>query len=233
MIVEGKARSLEEHVYERLEEDILTGVYKRGEPLTELSLSASFGISRTPVRAAIHRLAEEGLVKLYPNRGAVVTGIGKDDIIDIYKIRMRLDGLAAAMAAEKMSDEDIAKLRESVELSEFYTKKHDTEHQKELDSEFHELIYSASGSRMLAEILTELHKKAKLYRKMSLGTSGRAERSIAEHRDILEAIEARDAKSAERLTQNHVQKALAGILKGLESLKTDEELHGRNKKTKG
>ena len=98
MIVDGKARSLEEHVYEMLEEDILTGVYKRGDPLTELSISERFKISRTPVRGAIHRLAEEGLVKLSPNRGAVVTGIGRDDIIDIYKIRMRLDGLAAAMA---------------------------------------------------------------------------------------------------------------------------------------
>ncbi len=216
MILEGKARSLEDLVYARLEEDILTGAYTRGEALTELSISSKFEISRTPVRAAIRRLAEEGLVTLYPNKAAVVTGIDKDDIIDIYKIRMRLDGLAAAMAAEKMSDEDIARLRESVELSEFYSKKHDTEHQKELDTAFHEIIYSASGSRMLKNILSELHKKAKLYRKLSLGTSGRAERSMEEHREILEAIEEKDAKSAEKLTQKHVQKALAGILKGIE-----------------
>lgn len=216
MIIAGKARSLEEHVYEKLEEDILTGVYKRGDPLTELSISERFNISRTPVRGAIHRLAEEGLVKLSPNKGAVVTGIGKDDIIDIYKIRMRLDGLASAMAAEKMSDEDIKKLRDSVELSEFYTKKHDTEHQEQLDTAFHSLIYAATESRMLSDILSELHKKAELYRKISIKTQERAERSIAEHKEILEAIEARDAKSAERLTQNHVQKALAGILKGLE-----------------
>ncbi len=229
MIIEGKARSLEEHVYSRLEEEILTGVYKKGEPLTELSISESFGISRTPVRAAIHKLAEEGLVKLYPNRGAVVTGIDKEDIIDIYKIRMRLDGLAAAMAAEKMSDEDVAKLRESVEMSELCMKKNDTEHQKELDTAFHELIYSASGSRVLEGILSELHRKARLYRKMSLGTKGRAERSIDEHREILEAIEAKDAKSAERLTQNHVQKALAGILKGIEAAR-DAEVNAKTKK---
>ena len=215
MIIDGHTRSLEEHVYERLEEDILTGVYKRAEPLTELAISARFNISRTPVRAAIHRLAEEGLVKLSPNKGAVVTGISRDDIIDIYKIRMRLDGLAAAMAAEKMTDEEIKMLRDSVELSEFYTKKHDAEHQKELDTAFHAMIYTASGSRMLAGILKELHKKAKLYRKISLGASARAEKSILEHKDILEAIEARDSAAAERLTQNHVKKALAGILSGL------------------
>jgi len=216
MIIDGKARSLEEHVYSRLEEEILTGVYKRGDPLTELAISDRFKISRTPVRGAIHRLAEEGLVKLSPNKGAVVTGISKDDIVDIYKIRMRLDGLAAAMAAEKMSDADVAKLKESVELSEFYIKRNDTENQKELDTAFHALIYTATGSRMLSEILSELHKKAKLYRKISLGTGGRAERSIQEHREILEAIASRDPKAAERLTQNHVKKALEGILKGLE-----------------
>ena len=129
---------------------------------------------------------------------------------------MRLDGLAAAMAAEKMSDEDIEKLRESVDLSEFYIQRNDAEHQKELDTAFHALIYTASGSRMLGEILSELHKKAKLYRKISLGAHSRAERSVLEHRDILGAIEARDPRAAERLTQNHVKKALDGILKGLE-----------------
>lgn len=227
MIIDGKTRSLEEHVYARLEEEILTGVYKRGDPLTELAISERFNISRTPVRGAIHRLAEEGLVKLSPNKGAVVTGISKDDIIDIYKIRMRLDGLAAAMAAEKMTDEDIKKLRESVELSEFYTERGDAEHQKELDTAFHALIYTATGSRMLSEILSELHKKAKLYRKLSLDNAGRAERSIAEHREILEAIEARNPKEAERLTQNHIKKALAGILKGIE-----REENERKKKIK-
>ena len=215
MIIDEKTRSLEDHVYERLEEDILTGLYKRGEPLTEMTISKRFNISRTPVRSAIHRLAEEGLVKLSPNKGAVVTGISQDDIIDIYKIRMRLDGLAAAMAAEKMSDEDIERLRESVELSEFYSKRKDAEHQKELDTAFHALIYTATGSRMLAGILSELHKKAKLYRKISLGVESRAEKSINEHREILEAIEHRDPAAAERLTQNHVKKALSGILSGI------------------
>ena len=222
MIIDEKTRSLEDHVYERLEEDILTGIYKRGEPLTEVTISNRFNISRTPVRAAIHRLAEEGLVKLSPNKGAVVTGISRDDIIDIYKIRMRLDGLAAAMAAEKMSDEDIEKLRESVELSEFYSNRNDAEHQKELDTAFHALIYTATGSRMLSGILSELHKKAKLYRKISLGVESRAEKSIREHREILEAIERRDSTAAERLTQTHVKKALSGILSGL-----NKELNSR------
>lgn len=230
MIVDGLARSLEEHVYERLEEDILTGVYKRGDPLTEFSIAQRFKISRTPVRGAIHRLAEEGLVKLSPNRGAVVTGIGRDDIIDIYKVRMRLDGLAAAMAAEKMSCEDIEKLRESVELSDFYNQRNDAEHQKELDTAFHALIYTATGSRVLCELLSELHKKAKVYRRISLGEKGRAERSASEHREILEAIERRDPRAAERLTQNHVKKALTGILNGLK--REEKELAKKQKSAK-
>ena len=219
MILNQNSLTLEEAVYVQLEEEILSGKLLPGEQLREVALSKRLSVSRTPIRGALHRLKEEGLIELSANKGATVVGVTESDLTDAYLIRTRLDGLASAMAAERITDEDKEKLRESVELSEFYINKKDTEHQKELDTAFHALIYTATGSRMLGEILSELHKKAKLYRKISLGTQGRAERSVAEHREILEAIEARDARAAERLTQNHVQKALAGILKGLDNEK--------------
>ena len=101
MIISKDTSSLEERVYGELEEAILSGEFKSGEALTELSLSEKLGVSRTPVRSAIHRLAEEGLIAITPNRGAVVIGVTEQDLIDIYKIRIRLEGLAAAMAATK------------------------------------------------------------------------------------------------------------------------------------
>ena len=99
MILEDRSPSLEEMVYTRLEEEILTGALAGGEALTEQALSSRLGVSRTPVRGALHRLAEDGLVKISPNKGAVVVGINADDLIDIYHIRMRLEGLASASAA--------------------------------------------------------------------------------------------------------------------------------------
>ena len=212
MIIDNKTASLEEQVTATLESEILTGKLAAGTALTEQSLSVRLGVSRTPIRAALHTLAEEGLINLVPNRGAVVVGVTREDLIDIYKIRMRLEGLASALAAERISKEDLATLRESVELAEFYISKNDTEHLKELDTQFHAIIYRASGNRMLNKTLSELHRNIISYRKMSLSVPGRLERSVGEHREILKAIEAGDAERADSLTCAHVAAALDNML---------------------
>lgn len=212
MIVSNNAKSLEESVYLTLEEEILSGKLKKGESLTETSLSTRLGVSRTPLRAALHRLAEEGLIEVTPNRGAVVVGIGEEELVDIYKIRIRLEGLASAEAAKRINEEDLKRLRDSVELSEFYISKQDAEHLKELDSEFHSIIYKASGNRLLCKTLTELHRNIQFYRKRSLAVADRLEKSIAEHREILSAIERGDAEAADRLTSAHIEAALNNLL---------------------
>ena len=212
MIIDNRIASLEEQVTATLEAEILTGTLAAGTALTEQSLSVRLGVSRTPIRAALHTLAEEGLINLIPNRGAVVVGVTREDLIDIYKIRMRLEGLASALAAERISREDLATLRESVELAEFYISRNDTEHLKELDTQFHAIIYRASGNRMLNKTLSELHRNIISYRKMSLSVPGRLERSVGEHREILKAIEAKDAERADSLTCAHVAAALENML---------------------
>jgi DNA-binding GntR family transcriptional regulator len=212
MIVGKNAQSLEESVFLALEEEILSGKLKKGESLTENSLSARLGVSRTPLRGAMHRLAEEGLIEIVPNRGAVVIGIGDEELVDIYKIRIRLEGLASSEAAKRISEDDLKRLRDSVELSEFYIAKQDAEHLKELDSEFHNIIYKASGNRLLCKTLTELHRNIKFYRKRSLGVANRLEKSIAEHREILSAIESGDSEAADRVTSAHIEAALNNLL---------------------
>lgn len=217
MIVDKNAKSLEESVYLQLEDELLSGKLKRGDTLTESSLSTRLGASRTPVRAALHRLAEDGLVEISPNRGAVVLGVTSEDLVDIYKIRMRLEGLASREAAQRISEEDKEKLTDSVELSEFYIKKKDAEHLKELDSEFHDIIYRASGNRLLYKTLSDLHRKIKSYRKLSLTVTDRLERSVLEHREILSAITSGNAEEADRLTALHIEAALANLLTVFES----------------
>ena len=212
MIVDTGTKSLEERVFFALEEEILAGRLKKGETLTEIALSTRHGVSRTPLRGALHRLAEEGLIEITPNRGAVVIGVGREELIDIYKIRMRLEGLASREATEKMSSADIERLRESVDLAEFYIKRQDTEKLKHLDSEFHDIIYKASGNRLLYKTLSELHRNIQFYRKRSITVEGRLEKSISEHREILAAIERRDADEADRLTSLHIEAALENLL---------------------
>ena len=215
MTADYRTKSLEEQTYERLEEDILGGYYKNGDSLTELSLCKRFGVSRTPVRSALHRLAEEGLVTIKPNRGAVVVGITVADLIETYRIRTRLEGLASAMAATRITPEELKRLRDSIELSEYYIGKQDAEQLKELDTEFHSVIYNASGNRMLSKILTELHKNIKTYRQLSLTVPGRLERSTEEHRQILDALTRGDGAEADKLTSQHIERAMNNMVSAM------------------
>ena len=212
MIIDETTKSLEEKVYIALEEAILSGEYKRGDSLTEMSLCRKLGVSRTPVRSALHKLFEEGLIEILPNRGAVVIGMNDDDLADIYKIRIKLEGLASAMAAQRMNDEEKAKLAETVELSEFYLGKGDVEKLKELDTNFHIIIYKASGNRMLSKILSELHRNIRSYRKLSLTVPGRLEKSIDEHKEILAAINSGDAATADEITSRHIENAMNNMI---------------------
>ena len=217
MIVDKNIKSLGQSVFLQLEEEILNGTLKKGETLTEIALAERLGVSRTPLRSAIHALAEEGLVEIIPNKGATVVGVSRDDLIDIYKIRMRLEGIAAGLAAKRITADMLCTLEESVELSEFYLAKSDSDHLKELDSKFHSIIYKASGSRHIAKILTELHRNIRSYRKLSLSVPTRLDKSVKEHRAILEAVKARDAALAEKLCCEHIEAALNNLLPVIES----------------
>lgn len=212
MIINETTKSLEEQVYSSLEEAIINGDYSRGDSLTEMSLCKKMGVSRTPVRSALHRLSEEGLIEVVPNRGAVVIGVTEEDLTDAYKIRMRLEGLASSMAGERMTDADKKKLKETVDLSEFYLSKGDTDKLKELDTEFHKIIYKATGNRTLCKILSEIHRNIRSYRKLSLCVPGRLECSIKEHREIYNAIERGDSDEADRLTSLHLEQAMKNTL---------------------
>lgn len=217
MIINETTKSLEEQVYLALEEAIIAGEYKKGDSLTEMSLSKKLGVSRTPIRAALARLSKEGLVEISPNRGAVVVGVTDEDLSDVYRIRIRLEGLASAMAATRISDEEKGELLETLELSEFYLGKGDTEKLKELDTAFHKIVYKASGSRMVCSILSDLHQNIRSYRKLSLAVPGRLEKSIKEHRDIYNAIASGDADEADRLTSDHIERAMQNTISAIKN----------------
>ena len=214
--------SLEEKVYISLEEQIISQKLRPGESVTETKLSRELGVSRTPVREALQRLDREGLIKLIPNKGAVVLGISEQDLMDIYKIRMRLEGLAARIAAEKRDEAFCRELRDNVELTEFYMTKGNIEKVKNLDSEFHDIIYRCCESRMLGKTLSELHRYISSYRKLSLAVSGRIDRSLSEHREIYEAIAGGNTDAADALMSEHVERALENLLQILNKDEKDK-----------
>ncbi len=211
--------SLADRVFDELEDALLDGKYHEGELLTENALSQKLGVSRTPIREAIGRLAQDGLIEETP-RGALVLGVTEEDITVIYEIRARVEGYAARLFAEKADAEALASLRENVELQEFYSGRGAAASSGKLsssflDSSFHETIYENCGSRVLEGILTTLHKKVRRYRRASYEDPKRAEAATREHRAIYEAAAARDGELAEELVKRHVGNAKASIINNL------------------
>lgn len=206
-------RSLRGKVFEKLREDILSGVYKEKEELREISIGEALGVSRTPVREALRQLELEGLVKIIPNKGAYVTGITQADVRDIYKIRSMLEGLCARWATEHITEEQMTELEEILLLSEFHLKKKEecAEQVSVLDGRFHKVLYEASNSRIMEHVLSDFHKYVKMARRMSVGSKSRAEKSVEEHRQILEAIKKRDADLAEELANQHIMNVMANL----------------------
>lgn len=214
-MLEHRTISLAEQVFERLETDILSGKYAPGDILTELKLCADLGVSRTPIRESLRRLEQERLIEV-SQKGIVVIGVTKKDLADIMKIRMRVEGLAAYECAKNITDEQLAELRDTLELQEFYVPKKDALRINTLDSKFHKLIYKFSGSNALYDTLNPLHKKVLKYRRASVENAMRSGNSSNEHRAIFEAIAAHDCERAEKEMQAHIANANA-FIQGKES----------------
>lgn len=210
-MIEHKTVSLADQVFEHIETDILLGKYQRGEILTESRLSAELGVSRTPIREALRRLLQENLIE-ETGKGSVVIGITENDLADIFLVRSKLESLAVEVAVSKAKDQDIARLKEVVELQEFYLGKRDADQIKSMDNKFHDLIYRIGGSTIFYEILVPLHKKIQKYRKASVENKSRATASVKEHRALYEAIAARDSENASRLALEHINNAYMHII---------------------
>lgn len=191
--------SLSSAVYNKLEEEILNGVYPSGENLTEISLSQKFGVSRTPIREALRKLERNGLVRIETNKGAVVAGISEKDLKEIYTIRMYIEGLAARWAAENITEETVEKLKHSVEIME-----NAGEDIHAADNAFHSIIYEACNSRILKSILMDFRNYINSATRNPFKNSPRAAKAVREHKEILAAIAAGNGELAEKLAKDHV-----------------------------
>ena len=200
----GDNHSLSEKVFHKLQEDILSGKYAVDEELKEKTIGDELGVSRTPVREALRQLELQGLVTITPNKGAHVTGFSKEDLNDIYEIRSVMEGLCAKWAAKKATPEQIEELEEIVYLTEFHVSKGHSGQVFELDNKFHETLYQASGSKVLAGVLTDFHNYVQRVRKMTL-------KSKEEHRMIAQAIHDHDPEKAQMLANQHIMRTIENI----------------------
>lgn len=211
-MIEHKTISLADQVFDHLENDILSGKYQRGEVLTESKLCAEMGVSRTPIREALRRLEQEHIIE-ETGKGSVVIGINEKDLEDIFLIRKSLECMAASLAAKNRTDEQLKDLKEALEFQEFYLNKNDPDQIKLMDNRFHETLYKLSGSTTFYDTLVPLHKKIQKYRRASVENSSRAAASVAEHRKIYEAIEAKNSAAAAKYASEHVENAYRHIMR--------------------
>ena len=210
-----KSVSLADKVFEKLENDIILGVYPRGELLTELKLVEQLGVSRTPIREALRRLEQERLIE-DSGKGSVVLGITESDLEDIMNIRQHIEALAAYYATVNMTPEGLKNLRHIMDLQDFDHAKGDVEHLREADDAFHDAICSMSKRNVIMDTLIPLHRKTRRYRKIAFENKFRAVNSLAEHHAIFDAISAANPELARELTATHICNAKENMIKRLQ-----------------
>ena len=208
-----KSTSLADQVFDKLENDIIQGVYKRGELLTELKLVEQLGVSRTPIREALRRLEQERLIE-DTGKGSRVLGITEEDLQDIMNIRERIEGLAAYYAAKNITPETLKELSHIVDLQEFYFSKQDKEHLRQVDDAFHDMICVMSKRSVIADTLIPLMRKTRRYRRVAIDNWERTTVTMNQHKAIFQAIASGNAELAQELTTAHIIHAKEHMLEG-------------------
>ncbi|GAW91651.1 GntR family transcriptional regulator [Calderihabitans maritimus] len=208
-------KPLREIVFETLREAIINGTLKPGERLMEVQLAEEMGVSRTPVREAIRKLELEGFVVMVPRKGAYVAGISIKDIADVFEIRAALESLAAGLAAERITEEELEELeRLLVQVAEC-TESNDLEKLIEIDTRFHDILYKASRNERLVQIISNLREQIQRFRSTSLAFPGRMKETLEEHKKIVEALSERNVALAQALAAEHIENAENSMLEAL------------------
>jgi DNA-binding GntR family transcriptional regulator len=216
--------SLQERVYRQLREAIISGDFVPGERLVETTLAAQLGVSRSPVREAIRRLEQDGLITFTPRRGVAVDSPTVSEVEDVYSVRAVLEVLATRLAARRRTSKHLDALRRAVARMEHSISLRDTPAVVRADGDFHRIIVEASGNAKLKEILTGLLDVIRRARLAAHSRPGWSETALDMHHGILVAIEQQDEARAVDLMQHHADRARQFIVGTLAN--NDEEVAG-------
>jgi DNA-binding GntR family transcriptional regulator len=192
-----------ETVYAELRTRILRGTVVPGSTLNQEALASEFGVSVTPLREALRRLAAEGLVRLEAHKTLTIAPLSKRELDETYAIRLQLDPYAASLAATHASDERIAEMV----LLAVEPHSDDWVRQLAVNRAFHRSVYFASGNLVLTEMLDQLWDRTDRYRLILLRRGAYSLEAAKEHVDIAAALRSRDAPRVQRLTYKHVETA--------------------------
>ena len=208
-------KPLRELVCENIRQAIIDGTFSPGERLMEIQLADEMGVSRTPVREAIRKLELEGLVVMIPRRGTYVADISIKDITEIYEVRTCLDVLAAGLAAERITDEELEQLNTYMNEIGKHVVNRDMDKIVELDIAFHNVLYTASRNDRLASIVSNLREQLTGIRGRSMSYPGRLVETMDEHRALVDSIAARNVEAAQAAARVHIENAEHTLMRSL------------------
>ncbi len=202
-------QSVREKTYSLLRKQLLTGQFPPNERLTEESLARKLGVSRTPVREALHKLELEGLVQTTGSRGFCVPEESTEDMNELFEIRAILEGHALACVCEIIADEDIQILEKLVQRAEHAFQSEEITRVFEYNTQFHDQLYGLiiSQKPRLFSLIEDMREYVLRYRKNTLVHQRGARRSIAGHKKILLALELGNPSLCEQIMRNHVYEA--------------------------
>ncbi len=195
---------LTDQAYRTLRQQIIDGVYRPSQHLVEADLAQSLGVSRISVRSALQRLHQEGLITLQPHRGAKVTDISLEEALQVMEVRQGLEGWAAALAAQRITDEVLARLEEIVADMERLLAQGKPLEYSEANALFHHHVLQAARNPRLRQSIESLQTALIRYRFRALLVPGRSAESVADHARILEALRSRSSEESERAMRQHI-----------------------------
>lgn len=195
---------LRDVVFKTLRQAILKGELAPGERLLEVQLADKLGVSRTPVREAIHKLAQEGLVVLIPRKGAEVASISEKSLRDVLEVRLALETLAVRLACERITEADLAVLQQECDAFRKSVERDELLDITQRDEAFHDVIYNSTYNNRLITMINNLREQMYRYRMEYIKERDMRETLVREHLEIMNAIRAGDSEAAQDAIRRHI-----------------------------
>jgi DNA-binding GntR family transcriptional regulator len=210
-------KPLGHYVFENLKQAIVRGDFSPGNRLVESRIAEAMGISRTPVREAIHKLEREGLIQKLPRGGFSVSNLTHEEIEETFGIRSVLESYAARLAAIKHQRQELEPLEEKIEEFQYHLNRGEMEALLQINTEFHALLYAMSRSPRLIKMINDLKDQIYRFRRIMLKKEKMAKTSNDDHRQMLGAMKKRDADRVETLVKQHILRGQKIVLRELEN----------------
>jgi len=204
--MESKRTSLSTKAYNALKEKIMKMELNLGVPLSEKRLASELNMTRTPVREAIHRLKHEGLLKVIPRRGTFVNSLSVSEIRQIYEMAEALESMAASLAAERVSNEDIDRLQKILTRMKKALANKDMDNWIEADLEFHECVIEIARNKYIGDAMRKINDQIHRARLLYIRIKGEPIQSTRDHERMMEAIASHDAQLVRKLTREHIRR---------------------------